>query len=213
MNNLIGQKFGRLIVIKRTDNDKWGHHYWLCQCNCGIKKIIAGGSLNGGLTKSCGCLRTEKTVERSTKHSQSIRTQVTVTYTAWVNMIQRCTNSNRKDYHNYGERGIKICKEWSRFENFLKDMGERPTTRHSIDRIKNDKGYYKENCRWATIKQQNRNKRNNRTIRYKGKTQLMVELAEKFSIDLHVFINRIKLGWSPEKALTEPVKKYKKREK
>lgn len=129
-------------------------------------------------------------------------------------MKRRCNDPNNKEYKNYGARGIKVCKKWNKFKNFLKDMGEPPSSKHKIDRIDNNKGYYKSNCRWATQREQARNTRRNRLLTFKNKTQLMIEWSEEMNIQYKVLSDRInKLKWSVEKALTEPVRKQQKRRK
>ncbi len=211
-SNLIGQKFGRLVVLQLAGKDKWGKYVWLCMCDCGKEKIILEGHLRSGNTKSCGCLRIEKTTKRSTKHGHASVKQRHPIYPAWQSMIQRCINPNNKDYPSYGGRGIAVCKRWRKFENFLEDMGEHPGKEYSIDRIDNNKGYCKSNCRWATKKQQMRNKRDSYLITHEGKIQLLIEWAEDFNIPYKTLWDRIqKLGWSIERALTEPVRKQKKR--
>ena len=208
MKNLVGKKFGRLVVLKRTDSDKRGNSRWLCKCCCGKEKIILGFDLKRRHTKSCGCLSVEKTIKRLIKHSHCKNGKKTKTYISWYNMIQRCINPKNKDYPNYGGRGIIVCKRWMKFENFLEDMGEHPGKGYSIDRIDNDGNYCKENCRWANIKQQSRNKRNSIFITYKNKTQLLIEWAEEFNINYSTLCSRIFMrGWSIEKALTTPVRK------
>jgi len=206
----IGQKFGRLTVIQQIDN-KWGHLRWLCRCDCGKEKIIYGHNLNNNRTKSCGCLQKEiaSTINQNNqynfKHGYS---QNNRTYQVWHHIKQRCTNPNDKGYKNYGGRGITICKRWFKFENFFKDMEEQPNG-YSIDRIDNNQGYYKENCRWVTPKQNNRNKRTNHLETYNGKTQCLTEWAEETGISKQRIEWRLKHGWSIEKTLTTPVKKYK----
>jgi len=143
MIDLTGQKFGRFVIIGQAGKDKWGKLLWLCRCDCGNETIVQGSNLKSGSVKSCGCLRRE----RLTKHGYAKNRKVAKIYTIWVTMIQRCTNPNNKKYKNYGGRGIKVCKHWRKFENFLKDMGLPPTHKHQIDRINNDKGYRKSNCR------------------------------------------------------------------
>lgn len=209
MSNLIdltGQKFGRLTVIQRVDNDQWGKPRWLCQCGCKNKNriIILGNNIRRGHTKSCGCLSKEKTSQRFTKHGRS---QNDKTYQSWVNMKQRCTNPNYRKYEDYGGRGIKVCKRWlNSFTNFLKDMGERPLDR-TIERKNNNKGYYKGNCKWATKKEQVRNTRDNLHITHNGETRLLIEWSEKTGILYRVSYKRIYiLGWSIRKALTTPVR-------
>ncbi len=205
--DISGRTFGRLLVIKRIDNDKWENIRWLCLCDCGKEKTIRSGDLKRGRTKSCGCLRKEL----MTTHGHKSEGQVSRTYMAWQSMIKRCTNPNDKAYHNYGGRGIKVCKRWMKFENFLEDMGEPPTQEHSIDRIDNDGNYCKANCQWAIPKEQARNRRNNLFITYRNKTQLLIQWAEEYQISYYVLWERLfKLGWSIEKALTTPVRKRRK---
>lgn len=126
--DLIGKKFRRLIVIKRVDNDRQGRCRWLCKCDCGKETIVVGYNLRNNHTKSCGCLNIE--------HGHVANGKMTITYQSWNHMKQRCTNPNNGHYKNYGGRGITVCGQWLKFENFLDDMGERPSTGHSIDRKK-----------------------------------------------------------------------------
>ena len=143
IKELTGQRFGSLIVIVRSFPNTGTQANWKCVCDCGNEKVIIGKNLRNGLTKSCGCLSARLTGERSRTHGKSR----TSTYNIWSVLHQRCNNPKCKEYPSYGQRGIKICKEWEdSFDNFLKDMGERPAG-HSLDRINNNDGYYKENCR------------------------------------------------------------------
>ena len=205
--DLVGQKFGRLLVLQFIDKNKWRDSFWLCKCDCGKEKIILGKSLKNGDTKSCGCLN----IEKLTKHGHNKNGKSSEIYTIWQSMIQRCTNPNHKAYYNYGGRGIKVCKKWLEFKNFLTDMDEHPGKGYSIDRIDNDDNYCKSNCRWVTRKEQMRNTRRNRLITHKKKTQCLIEWAEETKIPYPTLWQRIfKLGWSIEKALTIPVQKRKK---
>lgn len=136
--------------------------------------------------------------KRETKHGES-RTYI---YHAWSAIKQRCFNKKNKQYHLYGGRGIGISKDWLIFEKFYKDIGERPTIQHSIDRIDNNKGYFKENCRWSTMRQQSRNKRNNFIYNGECATDACIRLGGSHSL----INNRIKKGWSLEKAFTTPIK-------
>ncbi|KKM85696.1 hypothetical protein LCGC14_1286380 [marine sediment metagenome] len=208
--NLIGKKFGKLIVIKKTDKNKWGNYYWLCKCDCGKEKIIRGNNLKSGVTKSCGCLNIEKIIERFTTHGQA----KTKTYKSWADMIQRCTNPKHKRYKDYGSRGITVCKRWQNsFVDFLEDMGESPEG-CSIDRINNNKGYKKSNCKWSTRKEQMRNKRSNHLETYNGKIQCIAEWSEEVGISYDTLWKRIfRYGWSIEKALTTPVQKRRRQKK
>jgi len=152
---MIGQKFGRLLILEKVASLKSsrGTRY-LCKCECGTEKIFFSRFLKSGNTKSCGCLMPELAKIRSTKHGR----HNTPEYKTWHSMLQRCLNPNNEKYEYYGGRGITVKKEWLIFENFFKDMGERPKGK-TIDRKENDKGYYKENCRWANSSTQALNKR------------------------------------------------------
>lgn len=151
-------RFGRLIVIELLPYRANSRHaMWNCLCDCGQKIAVSSNSLKRGHTKSCGCLNLAKIKERMSKHGM----YGTPEYRSWIAMFSRCSNPMRKGFVNYGGRGIKICKHWKNFENFYKDMGERPVGK-SLDRKNNDGDYTPDNCRWATPKEQanNRRKRN-----------------------------------------------------
>lgn len=199
--NLIGQKFGKLTAIKRIDNNQCSTNKWLCECECKQEKVVTENNLTNGNTNSCGCLKI--------KHGHNKNGKQSIKYKSWSSMVQRCTNINNRRYKEYGGKGIAVCEEWLQFEIFDKDMpGWKPELQ--IDRINNNQGYCKENCRWATRKQQQRNKRNNRYETYKGKRQLVIEWAEGYNIPYKVLWARLyQLCWSIEKALTTPVRKCK----
>lgn len=154
--DLTGQKFNRLIVIKRTGKTKNSHSIWLCRCDCGKEKEISSNDFIRGKIKSCGCFRKKKYNCKQKTYDKNF-------YCTWNNIETRCGNKNVKDYKNYGGRGIK--NEWESFEEFKKDMYEsylehkKNNSYTSINRINNNGNYCKENCNWATIKEQNNNKR------------------------------------------------------
>lgn len=209
--DLTSRRFGRLIVVRRVNNNKWGHVLWLCGCDCGKEKIVVGTSLKNADIQSCGCLQKNITIQRSTKHGHSKRGKVSKTYRTWYAMTQRCTNPKHRHYHNYGGRGVKVCERWIKFENFLEDMGESPAQYHSIDRINNCGNYDKQNCVWADRKQQARNKRNNHLETYDNRTQCLASWAEEYGIKYKTLCSRILIhNWSIEKALTTPVRRMKK---
>ncbi|MDR6555431.1 AP2 domain-containing protein [Paenibacillus qinlingensis] len=152
--DLTGMTFGRLTVIKLTDK----RSTWLCKCICGEEKYILGNNLRRGLTKSCGCLRKENSSELHVTHGKT-KIKRSSEYNTWTNMIQRCTNPKYTSYIDYGGRGITVCKRWEDFETFFEDMGKKPTSNHSLDRTNVDGNYEPNNCKWATLEEQARNKR------------------------------------------------------
>lgn len=148
-------------------------------------------------------------LNKNTKHGHSTSIKISQTYKSWDAMRQRCNNKNNPKYNIYGGRGITVCEQWKQFINFLNDMGEAPKG-YQIDRINNDKGYYKRNCRWRTPKQQARNRSNNRLITHDGKTQCLSEWAEETGINRETISSRIKRGLSIKESLTTMVvKKHK----
>ena len=183
-----GDKFNKLTAIKFIEKRN-SQQYWLFICDCGIEKVIRVENVKIGHTKSCGCLQKE------IKHGM-IKTRV---YKSWQSMKDRCLNKNNPAYKNYGDRGITICDEWLDFENFLKDMGERLKGK-SIDRINNNGNYCKENCQWATQKEQNNNTRTNIFLTYKNKTQTMSQWAKELKINRHTLYWRIRNGWDIKRA-------------
>jgi hypothetical protein len=204
IQNLTSQRFGRLLVLSYVGKN-YPRTAWLCACDCGESKVVFANNLRSGKTKSCGCLRAEKTTKRSTTHGK----RRSLTYESWLGIKSRCYCSGHVSFEWYGRKGIQVCKQWKNsFENFLKDMGERPSSRHSIDRIDSDGDYCPENCRWATEKEQSRNRSSNRMISYKGKTQCLTAWAEEAGLPMQTLHKRItRYKWSIEKALTTPVRK------
>jgi hypothetical protein len=200
--DLVGQRFGRLLVVSRVGNDKRGEVLWNCKCDCGNTTVVLSSNLRKGGTKSCGCYKEELFAKGlHTTHGMC----GTPTYSSWQNILQRCNNENSTFYYRYGGRGIKVCDEWLKFDNFYRDMGECPDT-GTIDRIDNDGNYCKENCRWATQKTNSRNKSNNVNITYAGKTQCVAAWEEELGFNYGTLWNRLyTFKWSLEKAMTEPV--------
>lgn len=186
--NLIGQRFGKLIVLKRVKKNKSINLLWLCVCSCGKRTIVMSKNLRKGNTKSCGCSHF--------KHGYNEKGKRSGTYGSWCGMKSRCNNKNNPSFKNYGGRNrpITVCKRWSNkkngFINFLKDMGKRPENK-TLDRINNNLGYFKKNCRWATKIQQARNTRKNIKISINEKKYLLVEVAEKYGLKPETVLYRL----------------------
>lgn len=173
---------------------------WLCVCECGAMSTVRGGHLKSGASVSCGCYQKEVASVSSKTHGSSDSPE----YRAWSNMLDRCRNKNSPGFHRYGGRGISVCDEWAgSFLAFIKDIGERPSSHHSIDRIDNDGDYCPSNCRWATSKQQSRNRADNRIIEFNGRSQTLYQWAEETGLNNSTISGRIRNGWPIEKALTQ----------
>ena len=189
---MIGKTYGRLTVVKRTGRRV------LCKCSCGTTKEVDRFSVLRGDTQSCGCLQKERTRETSTTHGGHRLPE----YRVWRNILSRCYNKNDPRYDRYGGRGITVYSGWRRsFEAFLRDVGPRPGFGYSIDRIDNDRGYEPGNMRWATAKEQARNRSTNKLVTHNNKTQTIAEWAEELELEFPTLARRLR-RWPVEKALT-----------
>lgn len=204
--SLAGQRFGRLTALSYAGQSAGGAQQWVCACQCGGQTTARAIDLRKGLKRSCGCLAAEGLRRLAAKNRTHGMTG-TATFTVWRSMHARCKNPKSKDYPNYGGRGIAVCERWDRFENFLADMGERPA-RLTLERSDNERGYEPGNCRWATIREQNLNTRANRVLEVAGERHPISMWAELTGISKSTLRRRvIELGWSHERAVTEPVRR------
>lgn len=189
--DLTGRRFGKLTVLNELTLIN-GKLYWHCQCDCGNKWDVNGEYLRNGQSNSCGCIRAETMGNTARTHGLSKRSE----YKIWSKIKDRCYNVNSDNYRHYGGRGIKVCARWlESFENFLSDMGDRPSMNHSVDRFPDKNGDYDpSNCRWATQKQQTRNQKNNVSIQHDGHTLTIIEWAEKLNIRYSMLRWKLKSG-------------------
>lgn len=206
---IIGKTFNRLKVLKETNNPE-RHKRFECVCNCGNIIFTSLHKLKSGHTKSCGCLKTEKFKDRVTKHGFSS----TRLYHIWYDMVGRCENSNYKNYHRYGGRGISVCNEWKKFIVFRQwALSNGYSEKLTIDRLDNDGDYKPSNCRWATRKQQSKNRSNNNLITHNGITETITDAAKRYGLTTQSIKYRISKGWSIKEALEKekttrtPIKK------
>lgn len=190
--DLTGKQIGRWTVLSFVGGIS---HKWLCRCQCGTVRPVNGQLLRNGMSQSCGCsYRTINGMSGSPTH------------VTWTSMINRCSRPCMENYPLYGGRGITVCERWKDFANFLADMGERPSMKHSIDRYPNKDGNYEPgNCRWATASEQNRNTRNNHILAFNGRQLCIAEWAEVVGIERHTIRERLLRGWTVEQALTTPL--------
>lgn len=171
---------------------------WLCQCDCGSATAVHTGNLRSGNTLSCGCWR--RAFERANKTHGKSHSKI---HGVWNGMIQRCTNTNSASYEDYGARGITVCERWRQFANFYADMGE--SNGLTLERIDNNGGYSRENCRWATRQEQGQNKRNNVFIFHLGHTKTLTQWAREYGISDNLLRTRFVYGgWTIERALNTP---------
>lgn len=216
LSDILGQTFSRLTVIQRAPTPKGETRaYWLCRCSCGETLVTSGGNLRSGNTRSCGCLQREIagaigkiTVPRASRlsHGHTRHKRRTPEYETWVSAKKRCTNPNSQDFPDYGGRGIKMCDRWlNSFEAFFADMGPRPSSLHSIDRIDGDGDYEPTNCRWATPDVQASNRRSVSRVTFQGQTHTITEWAQILGMGYGSLKSRFDRGWSVERALSEPM--------
>jgi hypothetical protein len=196
-----GNRFSFLTVLRRGEQID-GRQAWVVRCDCGAEKLMKPSSFAYGGTKSCGCKRNELRA-----HLRKHGSKHTSEYWAWRSMKQRCLNPNCADYKNYGGRGIKVCDRWLEFQNFLADMGRRPSPRHSLDRLDNNKGYEPGNCLWRTYEDQNNNTRANRFLELNGRTQTMAQWAREYGLPAYSVSHRISRGWSLRDAVLTPLRR------
>lgn len=188
IDNTINQRFGKLVVLKERPDLKGKGRMVECICDCGITRICPLRALGKDNYKSCGC---DRVYHKTITHGMTLSSE----YNTWTCMKDRCYSPNNPSYLRYGSNGITVCDEWKNsFETFYKDMGPKPSPEHTIDRRDGTKGYYKENCRWATKREQSNNLSSNVYHEYMGKQQTLSQWSDELGFDYQLIRNRICKG-------------------
>lgn len=216
--DITGVRSGRLVALHFSRINQNAKRLWLCKCDCGNECEVIGTRIKNGRTSSCGCLHAETAAQNGKNAAAKIgasrithgaschrSTGTTKEYMIWCSMRQRCGNPNNKKFPDYGGRGIRVCERWERFENFIADMGQKPSPDHSIDRINNDGNYEPGNCRWVTQEVQVSNQRRRvttRWIEHDGERHTLTEWSVIRGINVATLHSRLRCGWSVERALT-----------
>lgn len=201
------QRFGRLIALEIVGRNKSRQALWRCACDCGGEVVVPTTALANGNTKSCGCLQRDHARKLSSYaalvHGHARTGALSSEYTTWRTMRNRCSNPKNVSYPNYGGRNIKVCDRWLCFQNFLADMGRKPTPQHTIDRVDNNGNYEPSNCRWVLPIVQSGNLRTNRFVTVRGRTVTQAEARRIFAPHLSegTYKARLSRGWSIEDAL------------
>lgn len=194
MINMSGQSIGRLQVVSLDDASR----KWRCICSCGAMVLASGGNLRKGSVRSCGCLAREERAQKKTSHGLSD----TPEYRVFLTMRARCTNPKAEKFPMYGGRGVEV--RFKNFEDFIRHIGTRPSTRHSVDRIDNDGHYEPGNVRWATDQAQRNNRSDSELHELNGVKDTLTGFARRLGISASSMRSRIKNGWSVEAALSTP---------
>lgn len=208
---LTGQKFGRLLVIKRISNNSHGDSRWKCLCDCGNYAFPTGFDLRSGHSKSCGCYQKEqasKSLTNIKKRSKNFHKSKCKAYRIWFGMMVRCYNKNFKFYNYYGGRGIRVCDKWHDYNAFVQDMGH-PDESMTIDRIDPNGDYCPENCRWATMEVQNKNRRSNIYIIFHNKQICAKEFASLVNIPYYIVRKYYHMGLTDGELIINKVNQIK----
>lgn len=199
--DLNGRVFGRLTILKFSHTNLT-HPYWLCRCTCGNETTVLSSSLIKGNTQSCGCLGLERRTAGKRTHGMTKHPL----YDAWINMKQRCQNSNHKHYNRYGGRGIKVCERWETFDLFAGDLLPLWKKGLTLERIEVNGDYSPENCEWVTPTMQSRNKERTIKVDIRGRTMTLPEVSARYGINQHTLWYRWKAGKQGDD-LVKPTKK------
>lgn len=195
-----GQTFGKLTVISHAGK-RCGNSRWNCVCECGRHIVVYSTNLTRGLSTSCGKSICHSHYKRGYAGGAARRT---TEYVIWDNMKRRCSNPSASGWNHYGALGIQVCDRWHDFDNFLADMGARPSEKHSLDRINTYGNYEPTNCRWATKRQQQRNMKNNIWLEIDGERMILKDWSNRLGVSYQCIQDRLRRGWNLKRALTTP---------
>ncbi len=203
------KKYGRWTIVRPATRSASNALRWICVCDCGTEKTVQQNTMLNGTSQSCGCLSVEMLVaqnkSRNTTHGQTAG-GYTPEYRSWLHLRNRCYNQNVPEFKHYGGRGITVCDRWlNNFEAFFKDMGKRPSSKHTIDRRDNDGNYEPGNCRWATQTTQQNNKRSNFIVSVAGREQTLKEVCRDIGVNYQLVWLRIqRYGYTIQEAVSTP---------
>jgi hypothetical protein len=206
-HDIAGQRFGRLVAVRRESIVSGKASKWIFRCDCGNQKAIVMTYVRRGESQSCGCIRREDISRRAKTMNRKHGMSRSTTWGSWTAMKGRCLRKKHHAYARYGGRGIKICERWNNFENFLADMGERPLGT-TLDRINADGNYEPKNCRWADWKTQGSSRRNVRFLTYKGKTKHILDWSMELGVSHALITGRLKRGLTVEQAFELPKNEF-----
>ena len=200
--DMAGRRFGRYTVLYRSENDKHGNAMWMCKCDCGNQKIVAGSALRKGVTLSCGCYHKEKVAKINTTHGES-KSRL---FGIWQSMKARCNNPNHKHYSYYGGKGISVCEEWKHdFQSFADWANNNGYSEGlTIDRIDPIGNYEPSNCRWLSRAEQQKHLSNCRLFEVDGETNPLNTWCKIYNMPHETVRKRIAKGWDIKEALTVP---------
>lgn len=187
-----GDRFGQITLVSIVESPRRGT-FWLCRCDCGNEVVKYAGHIRAGQAKSCGCVKGAHRTHQMSGSSE---------YRAWDNARSRCYRENDRKYPTYGGRGVRMCEAWRQsFEAFIADMGKKPTSLHTLDRINNDGNYEPSNCRWATRTEQNNNRSFNRHLMLNGELLTVAQAARAVGLPHATILHRLDAGKSDEEAV------------
>lgn len=192
-----GERNGRLVLIETRGKNPNGKLCWVAQCDCGNKTLVIASLFRKGRVRSCGCLRDELNRVRAITHGMAASPE----HKVWLGMKSRCNNPKAENYRHYGGRGIKVCEAWEDFANFYKDVGPRPSPKHTIERVDHNGNYEPSNCVWLHNSLQNQNRRDNKHVTLDGEDLVLAEAFRRANVSFTRFYWRTnKYGETPQEA-------------